>query len=63
MNEYSTTVMAGSFLIPDVKSYTKSAIFCLGKTDATTGYWSHGIQVRNIEINLYSKTYFIYYGI
>lgn len=45
MNNYSTTVMAGSILFPDVESYTKSAVFCLGKTNETTGYWSHGIQV------------------
>lgn len=47
MNNYSTTVMAGSILFPDVQSYTKSAVFCLGKTSETTGYWSHGIQVSN----------------
>lgn len=46
MNNYSTTVMAGSILIPDAESYTKSAVFCLGKTNETTGYWTHGIQVR-----------------
>lgn len=46
MNDYSTTVMAGgNILIPDVQSYTKSAVFSLGKTNETTGYWSHGIQV------------------
>lgn len=45
MNNYSTTVMAGSILIPDVESYTKSVVFCLGKTNETTGYWTHGIQV------------------
>lgn len=44
MNEYSTTVMAGNIFCPDVVSYTKSAVFTLGKTDRTTGYWSHGLQ-------------------
>lgn len=44
MNEYSTTVMKGSILVPDVKSYTKSAVFTLGKSSKTTGYWSHGLQ-------------------
>lgn len=46
MNEYSTSVMAGNILIPDVHSYTRSAVFSLGKTGETTGYWSHGLQVR-----------------
>lgn len=46
MNDYSSTVMSGgNILIPDVQSYTKSAVFSLGKTSETTGYWSHGIQV------------------
>lgn len=45
MNNYSTTVMAGSIMFPDVESYTKSAFFTLGRTNVTTGYWSHGIQV------------------
>lgn len=51
MNEYSSTVMAGgNIMIPDVQSYTKCAVFSLGKTNETTGYWSHGLQV-----NIYSK--------
>ena len=45
MNEYSTSVMKGNILIPDVESYTKSAVFTLGKSSKTTGYWSHGMQV------------------
>lgn len=45
MNNYSTTVMKGNLLIPDVKSYAKWAVFTLGKSSETTGYWSHGLQV------------------
>lgn len=44
MNEYSSTVMRGNILIPNAEQYTKSALFTLGKTSRTTGYWSHGIQ-------------------
>lgn len=56
MNAYSSWVMAGNILIPDVQSYTKSVVFSLGKTNETTGYWAHGIQVKYLyEINyLYS---------
>lgn len=46
MNNFSQTVMTSKNLfIPDVESYTKFAVFTLGKTNTTTGYWSHGIQV------------------
>lgn len=47
MNNYSTTVMSGgNILIPDVETYTKSAVASLGRTNETTGYWLHGIQVN-----------------
>ncbi|XP_055836531.1 inactive hydroxysteroid dehydrogenase-like protein 1 [Episyrphus balteatus] len=44
MNQYSKKVMSGGFLIPDVKSFTQSAVFTLGRTSETTGYWTHGLQ-------------------
>ncbi|XP_049304502.1 inactive hydroxysteroid dehydrogenase-like protein 1 isoform X2 [Bactrocera dorsalis] len=44
MNQYSDTVMKGGFLRPDVKSYTRFAVFTLGKSAETTGYWQHGLQ-------------------
>ncbi|XP_031639671.1 hydroxysteroid dehydrogenase-like protein 1 [Contarinia nasturtii] len=44
LNNYSTTVMNGNLFVPDVESYTRSAVFTLGKTSETTGYWSHAIQ-------------------
>lgn len=63
MNSYSTTVMNGSILFPDVETYTKSAVYSLGKTNETTGYWIHGIQVcithfvffllQNLHLNCY----------
>lgn len=46
MNEFSSTVMAGNVFIPDVRTYTRSAVYCLGKSDVSTGYWTHGLQVR-----------------
>lgn len=45
---YSRTVSAGSVFVPDVESYGKSAVFTLGKTIETTGYWSHAIQVSRM---------------
>ncbi|XP_055547198.1 inactive hydroxysteroid dehydrogenase-like protein 1 [Wyeomyia smithii] len=44
MNSYSDTIMAGGVFIPNAKSFAKYAVFTLGKTKQTTGYWSHGIQ-------------------
>ncbi|KAL7042013.1 hypothetical protein ACKWTF_000991 [Chironomus riparius] len=44
MNNFSTYVMKGNILMPDVESYTKFAVFTLGKSSQTTGYWSHGLQ-------------------
>lgn len=40
--------MAGNVGIPDVESYVRSAVFTLGKTNETTGYWAHAIQVRDL---------------
>lgn len=45
MNEYSSAVMKGGFLIPNARSYARSAVFTLGKTNETTGFWTHGLQV------------------
>uniref|UniRef100_A0A1A9UVE8 Inactive hydroxysteroid dehydrogenase-like protein 1 n=1 Tax=Glossina austeni TaxID=7395 RepID=A0A1A9UVE8_GLOAU len=43
MNQYSETIMKGNLLIPQVQTFTRSAVFTLGKTVETTGYWSHVI--------------------
>lgn len=48
MNNYSTSVMKGGILVPDVEAYTKFAVFTLGKSSETTGYWSHGLQVLSV---------------
>lgn len=48
---------SGNFLIPDVQSYTKSAVFSLGKTSETTGYWTHGIQV-GVKHTIYCMSLF-----
>lgn len=45
MNYYSTTVTKGNIFCPNVVKYTKWAVFVMGKTDYTTGYWTHGIQI------------------
>ncbi|KAL7042003.1 hypothetical protein ACKWTF_000991 [Chironomus riparius] len=44
MNNFSSSVMEGGLLIPDVETYTSAAVFTLGKSSETTGYWCHGLQ-------------------
>lgn len=39
-----------SFLFPDVETYTKFAIFTMGKSSRTTGYWSHGLQYAVMKL-------------
>lgn len=34
-----------NILVANVDTYTKNAVTTLGRTDRTTGYWFHGIQV------------------
>lgn len=50
MNNYSTTVMKGNIFCPNVETYTRSVVASLGRTNETTGYWIHGLQVRSITI-------------
>lgn len=58
MNQFSSTVMAGNLLIPDVRAYTRSAVYCLGKTDITTGYVAHGIQAGLMRlVPMWVRTY------
>lgn len=45
LNSYSKEIMSGNILIPNVQTYGRSAVFTLGKSYETTGYWSHAVQV------------------
>lgn len=50
MNAFSERVMSGGLLIPSVESYTKSALFTLGKSTRTNGWWSHSVQYAAMKI-------------
>ncbi|XP_055310940.1 hydroxysteroid dehydrogenase-like protein 1 isoform X2 [Sitodiplosis mosellana] len=50
LHSYSTSLMAGNFFIPDIETYVRSAIFTLGKTNETTGYWPHAIQFALLKM-------------
>jgi len=45
MNAYADRVMQGGLLFPNAYTYARSAVFTLGKTSETNGFWTHGIQV------------------
>lgn len=45
--------MKGNVFCPDVETYTKSAVASLGRTNETTGYWIHGLQVRLQQFDTY----------
>lgn len=50
MNAFSERVMSGGLLVPSVESYTKSALFTLGKTNRTNGWWSHSVQYAAMKL-------------
>lgn len=45
MNSFSQRLMSANILVPDAETYARNAVSTLGKSDCTTGYWAHGIQV------------------
>ncbi|KAH8362636.1 hypothetical protein KR200_005599, partial [Drosophila serrata] len=44
MNAYADRVMQGGLLFPNAYTFARSAVFTLGKTSETNGFWTHGIQ-------------------
>ncbi|XP_058447371.1 inactive hydroxysteroid dehydrogenase-like protein 1 [Malaya genurostris] len=44
------TVNWWAFLATGVKKFTKFAVFTIGKTDCTTGFWRHGLQLTILKI-------------
>jgi 17beta-estradiol 17-dehydrogenase / very-long-chain 3-oxoacyl-CoA reductase len=52
MNNFSTTITQAkrNIFIPSVETYTKFAVFTIGKTKQTTGYWAHGLQVCAMKL-------------
>ncbi|KAH8282116.1 hypothetical protein KR054_005488, partial [Drosophila jambulina] len=44
MNSYSEKVMQGGLLFPNAYTYARSAVFTIGKTNETNGFWVHSVQ-------------------
>ncbi|KAG5897127.1 hypothetical protein JTB14_025080 [Gonioctena quinquepunctata] len=50
MNAFSNKLQENKFYVPDAEQYAKYAVMTLGKTDETSGYWAHGIQVEQNSV-------------
>lgn len=44
MTKWSNLLQKPSFVTPDAATFAKSAVATIGRSNATTGYWSHGLQ-------------------
>jgi 17beta-estradiol 17-dehydrogenase / very-long-chain 3-oxoacyl-CoA reductase len=51
MNDYSKSIRNVNVFVPDVDTYTRSAVFTLTKTDQTNGYFAHGLQFALIKLS------------
>ncbi|XP_037886195.1 hydroxysteroid dehydrogenase-like protein 1 [Glossina fuscipes] len=50
MNQFSESLQQSSFFSPPAETYTRWAVFTLGKTKETTGYWTHAIAYCLIKL-------------
>lgn len=62
LHTYPVNVIVGNIFFPRVETFTKWAVFTLGKSTETTGYWAHAIMVRWYKNNFLAaicSTYFL----
>lgn len=52
MNSFSDRLMSANLFVPDAETYARHAVSTLGKSDCTTGYWAHGIQVIRSDFKI-----------
>eukprot|EP00099_Drosophila_melanogaster_P007847 NP_001260523.1 uncharacterized protein Dmel_CG13284, isoform D [Drosophila melanogaster] len=50
MNAYTDRVMQGGLFFPNAYTFARSAVFTLGKTSETNGFWTHGIQYAIMKL-------------
>jgi short-subunit dehydrogenase len=46
MNAFTHRLQQTSLFVPDATTYSRNAVNTLGKVNTTTGYWAHGLQVK-----------------
>jgi len=56
MNAYADHVLHGGLLFPNAYTYARSAVFTLGKTSETNGFWTHAVQVCIHKLQRSPKT-------
>ena len=44
MTKWSNLLQKPGLLTPNAETFAKAAVATIGRTNSTTGYWSHGIQ-------------------
>ncbi|XP_036676004.3 hydroxysteroid dehydrogenase-like protein 1 [Drosophila suzukii] len=50
MNAYADHVLHGGLLFPNAYTYARSAVFTLGKTSETNGFWTHAVQYALMKL-------------
>uniref|UniRef100_A0A1A9WL19 Uncharacterized protein n=1 Tax=Glossina brevipalpis TaxID=37001 RepID=A0A1A9WL19_9MUSC len=50
MNQFSETLLQGNYFTPPAETYARWAVFTLGKTKETTGYWTHAMVYCFIKL-------------
>lgn len=49
MNAFSYRLQKTSLFVPDADMYARNAVNTLGIVEHSTGYWSHGFQVKHVN--------------
>lgn len=52
MTDFNKEAQQSKLLSTDPENFARNAVRTLGVTDATTGYWKHGINVSNLNSRL-----------
>ncbi|XP_016966329.1 hydroxysteroid dehydrogenase-like protein 1 [Drosophila biarmipes] len=50
MTAYADHVLPGGVLFPNAYTYARSAVFTLGKTSETNGFWTHAVQYALMKL-------------
>lgn len=67
LHTYPVNVIIGNIFFPRVEIFAKWAVYTLGKTTETTGYWAHAImvqykqQIREISL-IYFRSFSYYFN-
>lgn len=57
LHTYPVNEVVGNIFFPTVETFVKSAVFTLGKSKETTGYWAHSIMVCILKLRKNRKIF------